>query len=82
VKNSGIPFFKSATFAILSSFFFGCLQPIFSKSNDREILAVSLNPESDIRGYRVPITIPAGETRFRSGNIDLDPIMHQEARPT
>ncbi len=53
MKNTRTIYFKSARIAILLSFFFGCIHPIFSKSNGREVLAWRLSPESDIYGYRV-----------------------------
>ncbi len=53
MKNTCIFHFKTARIAILLSFFFGCLQPVFPKSLGREVIAWRLNPESDICGYRV-----------------------------
>ena len=53
MKNIHTLYFNSAKIAILLYFFFGCLLPVFPKSNGREVLAWRLNPESDISGYRV-----------------------------
>jgi hypothetical protein len=54
IVKKPVPFlFKSVKSVIFLYFLFGCFCPVFPKSNGTEVIAWRLNPESDIRGYRV-----------------------------